>query len=152
MCNCTINSPTIKVVCVMIFAPMVDTNLASRWEGVRLHRASGKSTDFPGSSLSFRGSSPATSLEVLPLWNLTVPRKFPRLSQKFPDFPGGQPSSLKKPDILFRLTKTFSDLGVMRSAPTPTQIHFLRKHRSCLNHSHFNFQNLAGISGPRKKI
>ena len=43
-------------------AKFLETNLASRWEGVRLPRASGKSPDF-------LGSSPATSLEVLSLWN-----------------------------------------------------------------------------------
>ena len=33
-----------------------ETNLASRWEGVRLPRACGKSPDFPGSSPNFSGS------------------------------------------------------------------------------------------------
>ena len=79
----------------------LETNLASRWEGVRLPRASGKSLDFPGSSPNFPGSFSATSPEVLSLWNLTaiqgsrkfprLPRKFPGLPRKFPDFPGGQP-------------------------------------------------------------
>ena len=45
----------------------LETNLASRWEGVRLPRASGKFPDFPE-------SSPATSHAVLPLWNLRAMR------------------------------------------------------------------------------
>ena len=83
----------------------LETKLASRWEGVRLPRASGKSPDFPGSSPNFPGTFSATSPEVLSLWNLTailrfpgscpkLPRKFPKLPGKFPDFPGGQPLSL----------------------------------------------------------
>ena len=75
----------------LVTRTLLDTNLASRWEGVRLSRASGKSPDFAG-------SFPATSPEVLSLWNLTaiqrLPgnfltfRKFPRLPRKFP---GSQP-------------------------------------------------------------
>ena len=34
----------------------LETSLASRWEGVKLPRASGKSPDFPGSSPNFPGS------------------------------------------------------------------------------------------------
>ena len=100
-----------KIIFIVISASLIkrclecnlETNLASRWEGVRLPRASGKSPDFPGSSPNFPGSFSATSPEVLPLWNLTaipeVPRKFPELprkfpKRKFPDFPGGQPLSL----------------------------------------------------------
>ena len=50
----------------------LETDLASRWEGVKLPRASGKSPDFPGSSPNFPGRFSATSPEVLSLWNLTV--------------------------------------------------------------------------------
>ena len=42
----------------------LETNLASRWKGVRLPRASGKSPDFP--------EVPQTSLEVF----RRLPRKF----------------------------------------------------------------------------
>ena len=37
---------------------MQEINLASRWEGVRLPRASGKSPRFPGSSPNFPGGQP----------------------------------------------------------------------------------------------
>ena len=47
----------------------LETNLASRWEGVRFPRASGKSPDLPGSFPNFPGSFSATSPEVLSLWN-----------------------------------------------------------------------------------
>ena len=57
----------------------LETNLASRWEGVRLPRASGKSPDFPGSSLETNVGS---------RWKgVRLPRasgKVPRLPQKFP--------------------------------------------------------------------
>ena len=66
----------------------LETNLASRREGVRLPRASGKSLDFPGSSPNFPGSFSATSPEVLSLWNLTTIQGFPG---SFPDFPGSSP-------------------------------------------------------------
>ena len=80
----------------------LERNLASRWEGVRLPRASGKSPDFPGSSPNFPGSFSATSPEVLSLWSLTAiqrlpgsfpdfPRGSPNFPGGFPDFPGGQP-------------------------------------------------------------
>ena len=39
----------------------LETNLSSRWEGVRLPPASGKSPDFPGSSPNFPGSFLANS-------------------------------------------------------------------------------------------
>ena len=72
--------------------------MASRWEGVRLFRASGKSPNFPGSSPNFPGSFSAASPEVLSLWNLTAIQGFPGSSPdfpgSFPDFPGGQPCSL----------------------------------------------------------
>ena len=61
---------------------ILETNLASRWEGVRLPRASGESPDFPG-------SFSATSPEVLSLWNLTAIQRFPR---SFPNFPGSSPN------------------------------------------------------------
>ena len=80
----------------------LERNLASRWEGVRLLRASGKSPDSAGSSPNFSGSFSATSPEVLSLWNLTAiqgfpgsfpdfPKSSPELPRRFPDFPGGQP-------------------------------------------------------------
>ena len=83
----------------------LETNLASRWEGVRLPRASGKSPDFPGSSPNFPGSFSVTSPEVLSLWNFTAiqgfpgsfpdfPGSFPDFPGSVPDFPGGQPLSL----------------------------------------------------------
>ena len=68
----------------------IKTNLASRWKGVRLPRASGRSPDFPGSSPNFPGRFLATSLEVLSLWNLTAIQGFPG---SFPDFPGSSPIS-----------------------------------------------------------
>ena len=79
-------------------SPVLETNLASRWEGVRLPRASGKSPDFPGGSPNFAGSFLVTSPEVLSLWNLTAIQRFSGSSPDFPgsspDFPGGQPLSL----------------------------------------------------------
>ena len=66
----------------------LETNLASRWEGVRLPRASGKSPDFSGSSPNFPGSFSATSPEVLSLWKFTAIQGFPG---SFPDFPGSSP-------------------------------------------------------------
>ena len=88
-----------------LWLKMCLTNLASRWEGVRLPRASGKSPDFPGNSPNFPrkffGDFPGSSLTVELNSNPEVPRKFPRLPRKFPklprkfpDFPGGQPLSL----------------------------------------------------------
>ena len=79
--------------------------MASRWEGVRLPRASGKSPDFPRSSPNFPGSFLVTSPEVLSLWNSTAIQRFPGSFPDFPgsspnfprgppDFPGGQPLSL----------------------------------------------------------
>ena len=84
------------------FPSELETNLASRWEGVRLPRASGKSPDFPRSSPNFAGSFSATSPEVLSLWNSTAiqgfpgsfpdfPGSSPDFPGSFPDFPGGQP-------------------------------------------------------------
>ena len=72
----------------LVFTLLLETNLASRWEGVRLPRASGKSPDFPGSSPNFPGSFSATSPEVLSLWNFTAIQGFPG---SFPDFPGSSP-------------------------------------------------------------
>ena len=46
----------------------LETHLASRWEGVKLPRASGKSPDFPGGSPNFPGSFLATSPKVLSLY------------------------------------------------------------------------------------
>ena len=64
----------------------LEINLTSHWEGVRLPRVSGKSLDFPG-------SSPATSLEVLSLWNLTAIQRFPG---SFPDSPVKSPGLLRR--------------------------------------------------------
>ena len=76
----------------------LETNLASRWEGVRVPQASGKSPDFPGSSPNFfPGSSLTVELNSnpeVPRKFPKLPRKFPKLPQKFPDLPGGQPLSL----------------------------------------------------------
>ena len=83
----------------------LETNLASRWEGVRLPRASGKSPGFPGSSpklpRKFFSDFPGSSLSVELNSNPGVPREFPelprkflKLPRKFRDFPGGQPLSL----------------------------------------------------------
>ena len=79
--------------------------MASRWEGVRLPRASGKPPDFPGSSPNFPGSFfgdfPGSSLTVELSSNPGFPGSFPDFpgsSPDFPgsspDFPGGQPLSL----------------------------------------------------------
>ena len=65
----------------------LETNLGSRWEGVGLPRASGKSPDFPGSSPNFPGSSLATSPELLPLSNLTAIQRFAEVSQTSPEVP-----------------------------------------------------------------
>ena len=67
---------------------LLETDLASHWEGIRLPRASGKFPDFPGSSPNFPGSFSTTSPEVLSLWNLTGIQGFPG---SFPDFPGSSP-------------------------------------------------------------
>ena len=81
-----------------------ELDLASRREGVRLPRASGKSPDFPRSSPNFPEvfrRLPRSSLTVELNSNPEVPRKFPKLPRKFPkfprkfsDLPGGQPLSL----------------------------------------------------------
>ena len=93
-------------------------NLASRWEGVRLPRASGKSPDFPRSSPDFPGSSPATSTEVLSLWNLTEIQRFPGGFPDFPgsslDFPGSSPDFRDQPLSLGSLTPSL--LGVLCGA------------------------------------
>ena len=95
--------------------------MSSRWEGVRLPRASGKSPDFPGSSPNFPGSFSATSPEVLSLWNLTAIQRFPGSSPNFsgssPNFPGGQPLSLgslsPSPDSQnFRRPKVYGGISV----------------------------------------
>ena len=74
----------------------LETNLASRWEGVRLPRASEKSRTspkVPRTSPEVPGDFPRSSLKCP-----EVPRKFPRLPlklpglpRKSPDFPRGQP-------------------------------------------------------------
>ena len=78
----------------------LETNLASRWEGVRLPPASGKSPDFPGSFPNFPGSFSATSPDVLSLWNETAIQRFPGT---FPNFPGSSPnfpgSSRTSPEV-----------------------------------------------------
>ena len=99
----------------------LETNLASRWEGVRLPRASGKSPDFPRSSPHFPGSFrkffgnfTGSSLTVELYSNPEVPRKFPRLPRKFPRLPRKFPGLPRrsapfsgKLDTLFWLTKTW---------------------------------------------
>ena len=78
--------------------PKLETDLASRWEGVRLPRASGKSPDFPRSfpelPRKFFGHLPGGSLTVELYSNPEVPGSFPDFPGSFPDFPGGQPLSL----------------------------------------------------------
>ena len=64
---------------------VLETNLASRQEGVRLPRASGKSPDFPASSPNFPGSFLATSPEVFSLWNLTAIQTSPEVSRTSPE-------------------------------------------------------------------
>ena len=101
----------------------LETSLASRWEGVRLPRASGKPPDFPGSSPNFLGSFSATSPEVLSLWNLTAIQRFPGSSPNFPrsspNFPGSQPLSLggltPSPDSQ-KLSLTSSTLTTSKTA------------------------------------
>ena len=83
---------------------LLETNLASHWEGVGLRRAFGKSwhfpgssPNFPGSSLNFPGSSPAASPEGLSLCNLTAIQRF---HGSFPDFPGSSPDFTESsPDL-----------------------------------------------------
>ena len=80
--------------------PLLETNLASRWDGVRLPRASGKSPDFPGSSPNFPGSFSATSLEDLSLWNLTAIQGSPEVSQTSPEVPQASPEvSRTSPEV-----------------------------------------------------
>ena len=66
----------------------LEINLASRWEGVKLPRASGKSPDFPGSS--------------------------PDVPRSSPNFPGGRPLSLgsltPSPDSQ-KLSLNYGDTG-----------------------------------------
>ena len=69
----------------------LEKKLASRWEGVRLPRASGKFPGFPGSSPDFPGSFSATSPEVLSLWNSTVTRGSPEVCQTSPEVPRTSP-------------------------------------------------------------
>ena len=75
-------------------------HFASRWEGVRNPRASGKSPHFPGSFPNFPGGFSATSPEVLSLWNVTAIQRFPG---SFPNFPGSPPnfpgSSWTSPEV-----------------------------------------------------
>ena len=66
----------------------LETNLASRWEGVRLPElleSPRTSSEVPP---NFPGSFSATSPEVPSLWNLTTIQGFPG---SFPDFPGSSP-------------------------------------------------------------
>ena len=112
-------------------------NLASRWEGVRLPRASGKSPDFPGSSPNFPRCFSATSPEVLSLWNFTAIQGFPG---SFPDFPGSSPELPRKfpglprrsaplsgePDTLSWLAKTSSEF----KNPFPSNREFLARNWS----------------------
>ena len=65
----------------------LETNSASRWEGVRLPQASGKSPDFPGSSPNFPGSFSATSPEVLSPLTLQSLLFLISLLFSFSDFP-----------------------------------------------------------------
>ena len=98
--SCALNKANI----IIVAQKRSQTNLASRWEGVRLPQASGKSPDFPEVPRTspevfgdFPGSSPTVELNSnpeVPRKFPKLPRKFPKLPWKFPDFPGGQPLSL----------------------------------------------------------
>ena len=104
-------------------ADYLETNLASRWKGVRLPRASGKSPDFPGSSPNFPGSSLTVELNSnpeVPRKFPRLPRKFPKLPRKFPDFPGGQPLFLGNENSAqsFSDRSFWSPLGSWTSAPS----------------------------------
>ena len=61
----------------------------SFWEVLGLPRK------FPELPRKFFGDFPGSSLTVELNSNPEVPRKFPKLPRKFPDFPGGQPLSLR---------------------------------------------------------
>ena len=72
-------------------ARILETNLASHWEGVRLPRASGKSPGLPRKFPELPRKFSATSPEVLSLWNWIAiqrfPGKFPRLPRQFLGLP-----------------------------------------------------------------
>ena len=83
----------------------LETNLASRWKGVRpppsFWEVPGLPQKFPELPRKFFGDFPGSSLTVelnsnpeVPRKFPGLPRKFPKLPRKFPDFPGGQPLSL----------------------------------------------------------
>ena len=98
----------------------LETNLASRWEGVGFPRPSGKS----GGSANSPGSSSATSPEVPLNSNPKVPRKFPATSRKFPALPRKFPRltrrsapSSRKPETLSRLPKTSSERSLQPHPP-----------------------------------
>ena len=80
----------LRRVCHGFIRDVLETNLASRWEGVRLPRASGSpraSPEVPQTSPKFFGDFPGSSLTVERYSNPGVPRKFPRLPRKFPGLP-----------------------------------------------------------------
>ena len=78
----------------------LETNLASRWWGVKLPRASGKFPKLPRKFPELPRKFSATSPEVLSLWNLTAIQRFPG---SFPNFPGSSPnfpgSSRTSPEV-----------------------------------------------------
>ena len=89
-----LTGPNTKPHCTYLFL-VWETDLASRWEGVRLPKASGKSPGFPGSSPNFPGSFSATSPNFshcgggspeVSQTSPDVPRTFPG---SCPDFPRG---------------------------------------------------------------
>ena len=95
--------------------------MASRWEGVRLPRASGKSPDFPGSSPNFPGSFSVTSPEVLSLWNLTAiqrfPGSFPNFPRSSPNFPGSSGTSPEVSPLLW--SQKSREGNPLQKRPTP---------------------------------
>ena len=83
----------------------LETNLASRWEGVQaplsFWEVPGLPRKFPKLPRKFFGDFPGSSLTVefnsnpgVPQKFPELPRKFPKLPRKFRDLPGGQPLSL----------------------------------------------------------
>ena len=84
----------------------LETNLASRWEGVRLPWASGKSPDFPG---SFSATVELNS-------NPGLPWKFPRLPWSSPDFPGSSPDFPRTSKFPIRLFFCLSPFSLMKLA------------------------------------
>ena len=71
------------------FLEILETNLASRWEGVRLPPSFWDVPGLPRKFPELLRKFSATSPEVLSLWNLTAIQRFPG---SFPNFPGSSPN------------------------------------------------------------